>query len=761
MGRDGARAAEREPVFRAALDECAAILSAHLERPLLDVMFGTATATATLLDETQYTQPALVALEWSLSQLWRSWGITPSAVLGHSVGEYAALIVAGVWTLSDGLRVIAERGRLMQELGPGWGMTAVQCSLSQVEQLIGDTGLGSHVAIAAVNTPDNIVLSGRDAELHEIGARLRGVGVLVTRLRVSYGFHSPQMDAVAQEFAQVVMSIPMQMPRVPVISSVTGAAIDLDQLRDSTYWRNQVRNAVQFRQGMASLAKTGATAFLEVGPAPVLIGMGQQCLGDTVAWATSMRKGRDAHEQMLESLAQLYATGVSIDWESVEAGAPRRRVELPTYPFERQYYWIDDAPSVEVAAAWATVHEGAEWQASQGRLDLSLDRYARAWPLLQRMTGAYIAAAFVRLGAFSRMGEVHTAESLIERTGIQPGFAKLIGRWLGRLADARLLSRADDGFVAEQPLVPPDLAPMLREADDVFGSDRIIVDYVIACGSQLTEYITGARSTLETLFPDGSFRRAEDLYERAPLSAYFASIGRAAVEGLVRTRGGSPVRVIEIGAGTGATTSALLPVLPSNGSEYHFTDLSDFFLNHARDKFERYGFMRYGRFDVEENGAAQGFANGAFDLVVATNVLHATRDIRKTLERVRALLAPGGMLLLCEVTTYLPWFDITTALIEGWQLFEDGLRDEHPLLSAEQWAALLEEAGFEHAASLPHAGSPAEVLGQHVMLAHAPGRAATRIMKTSTVADLRSDAMVVARQADDAVRGAPGVGARQ
>ena len=151
---------EREPVFRAALDECAAILRPHLEHPLLEVMFGTTPTSTALLDETRYTQPALVALEWSLAQLWQSWGITPAAVLGHSVGEYAALIVAGVWSLSDGLRVIAERGRLMQELGPGWGMTAVQGVRSVVDSVMRAAESGSRVSIAAVNAPESAVVSG-------------------------------------------------------------------------------------------------------------------------------------------------------------------------------------------------------------------------------------------------------------------------------------------------------------------------------------------------------------------------------------------------------------------------------------------------------------------------------------------------------------------------------------------------------------------------------------------------------------------------
>jgi SAM-dependent methyltransferase/acyl carrier protein len=447
---------------------------------------------------------------------------------------------------------------------------------------------------------------------------------------------------------------------------------------------------------------------------------------------------------MTTGLADLYVQGVSVNWSQFE-GASRSRVVLPTYPFERQRHWIEDAVSVETAPVWETVREGAAWQADQGRLDLSLDRYAQGWVILEKLTDAYIAAALVRLGAFQTVGESQSVDSLIQQTGIQDGFGKLVGRWLGRLADAGQLSHSGSTYTAVSALVAPDVATLENEAGRIFGNDRIILDYVISCGSQLVEYVTGARSTLETLFPDGSFARAEDLYEHAPLSAYFGGIGRAAMEALVRARGGNPIRAVEIGAGTGATTSALLPVIPVNGSAYHFTDLSDFFLNHGRNKFARYGFMHYGRFDAEENGDEQGYAAGSFDVVVATNVLHATRDIRATLQRVRSLLAPGGMLLLCEVTTYLPWFDITTALIEGWQLFEDGLRGDHPLLPADQWTKLLDEAGFEQVAAFPKLGSAAEVLGQHVILAQVPGRAVNR----SSRATAGTSAVVTSEQSSE------------
>ncbi len=746
---------DTQPVFRDALDRCAQILDAHLDRPLLEILFS---SDDSVLNQTRYTQPALFSIQWALAQLWKNFGVEPTTVFGHSVGEYVAMCVAEVWSLEDGLRIIAERARLTDALDAGWGMSAVQSDRATVAEAIGEhTNL---VAIAAANGPQNTVISGREDALQQVEADLRSAGTLVTRLKISHAFHSPQMEAVSVDFGRMVAETQFNAPHVTIVSSVTGAAVTLDELSTADYWRRQVRDTVLFETGMKTLAESDANIFLEIGPAPVLIGMGQQCIGERLLWAASLRKDVGAWDQIFESLGQLYIQGMDIEWEAVYTGTVRRITPLPTYPFNRQRHWLEQTSASSVSdpvEAWKTIREAGLWQSRQGRLDLSLDRYARGWDVLERLTNAYIAHALTELGMFRQAGESYSIESLTAQTNIQPTFIKLLERWLHRLATTGAIDVSGVQFIAHRPLTPPPLEPLLHEAEQIFtGKDRVFFDYVTSCGSQLVAYITGKLSTLETLFPGGSFERAENLYEHAPLSAYCGAICRAALDGLIRTRRGAPLRVVEIGAGTGATTSSLLPVLPSN-SEYYFTDLSDFFLNQARNKFAQYDFVRYGRLDAEISGDEQGYKKETFDLVVATNVLHATHDIRKTLRNARSLLAPGGVLILCEVTTYLPWYDITTGLIEGWQLFEDGLRGDHPLLPAEQWVTLLRESGFEQAVSLPEAGTPAEILGQHVIVAQVAGQViqrnglniqSDRLASTDSTASTATQQLSIASQSD-------------
>jgi myxalamid-type polyketide synthase MxaB len=326
---------DTSPVFRSALDECAGRL--RLERPLLDVIYGPDGA---LLEQTGYSQPAIFAIEWSLARLWSSWGIEPDVVLGHSVGEYAALTVAGVWTLEEGLRLITERSRLMQALGPGWGMISVQAGARETEQAL--RGLEGFVSVAGRNAPASTVVSGRLLELSEVERRLAALGLKAVRLQVSHGFHSPQMEGAAQEFARFAQSIEPRQSRCGIVSSVTGRAIGAAELRDREYWRRQVLNAVEFQTGMETLAASGCDGFLEVGPAATLCGLGRQSIGAAGhLWAPSIRRERGAWRQMLESLAHLYVRGAAVNWSAFDAPYERRRAPLPTYPFQRQRYWIE------------------------------------------------------------------------------------------------------------------------------------------------------------------------------------------------------------------------------------------------------------------------------------------------------------------------------------------------------------------------------------------------------------------------------------
>ena len=249
----------------------------------------------------------------------------------------------------------------------------------------------------------------------------------------------------------------------------------------------------------------------------------------------------------------------------------------------------------------------------------------------------------------------------------------------------------------------------------------LLVDYVKRSGEKLLPVLRGVESPLEILFPDGSFKTAGFIYQEWPLVAYFNALLRsllqAVVQGLPSKR---KVRILEVGAGSGGTTSALLPSLPPDRTEYIFSDVSELFLTRAEEKFRDYPFLRYSRLDLELDPQAQGFPLLHFDILIAANVLHATRNLPQALANVHSLLAPGGMLLAFEVTEPLAWFDVTTALIEGWGRFEDSLRSNTPLLSAPQWMDALQQLD----SSIPCRSLRQErrraSSGSHILIAHTP-----------------------------------------
>jgi acyl transferase domain-containing protein/acyl carrier protein len=331
---------QTQPVFRGVLDQCASILGPHLEKPLLDVLC--APEFAGLLHETAYTQPALFAVEYALAKLWESWGIRPSAVLGHSVGEYVAACVAGVFSLEDGLKLVAARGRLMQALPGGGGMVAVFAEEERVRAAL--AGAGGEVCVAAVNGPQHTVVSGRSERLEAVLAPLAAEGIRLEKLTVSHAFHSALMEPMLAEFRRVAGQVAFRRPEIPMVSNVTGEFASA-AIASAEYWVEHVLRPVQFAAGMRRLGGGDYGALLEIGPHPVLLGMGQQCVtenGNGRLWLASLRRGVPEWRQMLLSLGRLYVAGASVNWEGFDEPYEPRRITQPTYPFQRKLYWVEE-----------------------------------------------------------------------------------------------------------------------------------------------------------------------------------------------------------------------------------------------------------------------------------------------------------------------------------------------------------------------------------------------------------------------------------
>ncbi|WP_282281765.1 beta-ketoacyl synthase N-terminal-like domain-containing protein [Micromonospora sp. WMMD998] len=356
------------PVFRAALDEAADHLDPYLDRPLRTVMF----TDAARLDETLYTQTALFALETALFRLLESWGVRPDAVAGHSVGEIAAAHAAGVLTLADAARLVAARARLMQAAPPGGVMTAVEATEDEVLAELTDG-----VSIAAVNAPMRTVVSGDADRVAALAERFARRGRRTKRLAVSHAFHSHHMDPVLDEFHAAVADLTFAAPAIPLVTGLTGDVTTAERLRDPGHWVRQIREPVRFGAALSTLDQLGATAYLELGPGPVLLGFVREALGRSAAAGPLLHAERPEPHTALAAAALAHTDGHAVDWAAVLGPTPvTAAVELPFYPFQRRPFWLDAAGPSSAGSAhddfWPAV-ERADTARLEALLSLTED----------------------------------------------------------------------------------------------------------------------------------------------------------------------------------------------------------------------------------------------------------------------------------------------------------------------------------------------------------------------------------------------------
>ena len=329
---------ECEPVFAETVRQCAKAVDPILPRPLLDVMFSGDRNAAETLRNTAFAQPAIFAVEMGLARLWQSWGIEPDAVLGHSVGQYAAACVAGVFSLEDGARLIAERGRLFAGLPAGGRMVAVFADPEDVERAADGY---PRVSVGAYNG-QNTVLSGPGEDLEKIVAACSEDGTRCNWLETSHAFHSELLDPVLDDFESFARQFTFAAPTLPLICNRTGAVLTGETPMDAQYWRRHSRQPVQFTESVRTVAALGASVLMEIGPQPILTAAALQSWPESVPTPraiVSLRKGTNAQRQMTEALAAVYVSGHRPDFAAVHAQHHAHKLELPTYPFQRRRYW--------------------------------------------------------------------------------------------------------------------------------------------------------------------------------------------------------------------------------------------------------------------------------------------------------------------------------------------------------------------------------------------------------------------------------------
>jgi len=639
---------EQHPAFRTAVNQCSKILTPLLGQ-LLEELFSDVSTFASATYNKECITVAEFVTEYALTELLRTWGISPDLVMGRGHGEFMAAVTAGVMTLEDALKLLLE-----QERG------------------------------------------------------------------------NPGTNQSTQNYTNLCESINLNEADIDMISAHTGKPAVPGELVRSDYWQRPGEPALQSDAELSRLlSEQNMTLMVIIGPEDLAAEIKSIDKPKNHTAQIGLLLGNaDPRSQILHCLGMLYTKGATITWPTV-FGKSKLPVSqtLPTYPFQRQHFWFEpepQEPAVSKDDQWDRIVESARHQSSFLPADLAPHGYPEKWRALDTITEAFIQNCLQEIGLFQRSNESHSLESLMNAGQINSRYAHMIERWLMHLVKNGSLQATDESeYLSGSPLARKDIDELIAETKPLFEDIPFLLNYVTRCGQKLSLVVTGKESALETLFPGGSFDIARDLYSDWSLARYFNAILRCAFK---EATAGGPVHVLEIGAGTGGTTEALLKTFPQYSS-YLFTDLSDFFLDKARQQYQSFPGFCTAILDIEESPELQGIQEQTFDIIIASNVLHATKDLDRTMTNVYRLLAPGGILLLYETTRHPKWFDITTGLIEGWQIFSDSYRSSVPLTDSETWRKLLDKNKFIDIHILPEDSLCPGVFFQHAIIARTrPGK---------------------------------------
>jgi acyl transferase domain-containing protein/acyl carrier protein len=716
----------QELTFREQVDYCCELLEPHLGLDLRQVLYPDAEQTEaarTQLEQTNLAQPALFVIEYALAKLWQNWGVKPVALIGHSIGEYVAACLAGVFSLEEALKLVVVRSQLMQQQ-PRGAMLAVSLSAAEVQPL-----LGQHLSLAANNAPSLCVVSGSCELVDELENLLKAKDVDCRRLHTSHAFHSEMMDSILASFREQVQKINLKPPQIPFVSNVSGKWITAAEATDPNYWVKHLRQTVRFSEGLAELIKKSQPILLEVGPGRTLSTLAKQQLGITEQpiVLTSLPHPRDRHSCeafLLTTLGRLWLAGVQINWSEFSAGERRYRLPLPTYPFERQRYWIEAPqqtnghfkPEPTAPLLLASLVEAGRIQSQQGIEEFDAPTYLAKQQSLERLCVAYINLTLRRLGAFSNPGERYSQQTLFNQLHLEPQHQPLLSRWLKILVNQGQLEQHGETFTNFLQLSTESFDALVEEAKAAFADTPQWLEFIQSCGENLAPALLGKKKQLELLFPGGSLETIEQFFKDAPLFSYYSAIAQKILQQVAQSLPKDVnLRILEIGAGTGVVTEGLLPVVDPEQTTYTFADANSFSLNRAKQKFCKYPFVQYRLLDIEKEPQNQEYEPHTFDVVIAHNVLHSTKKLRKALRHTRSLLAPGGILLIWELTAPQSMiFELVFSPIT--RNFEDeDPRQDYPFLSKEQWQQELQNHGFVEVEVIP--AHPASE--QHILVAQA------------------------------------------
>ncbi|NDK36498.1 non-ribosomal peptide synthetase/type I polyketide synthase [Rhodovulum sulfidophilum] len=683
---------DRSAAYREMLQRCAAV--ADPVWPPGDLVGQVLSAGEERLGEPEITQPVIYAAQVASAAYWQALGVEPAAVLGQSFGEFAAAVVAGVMTPETGMRMILARTTAIAALPQTGAMASVHGDEVALRRALAECdGAG----IAAVNGPGLFVISGLREAVEQIAARLDAEGVSVRPLRIAHALHGALMDPALAAFGAAIEELPVEAPRLPFFSSALGRRFGPDERPDAAYWVQHMRQPVRFAEAAAALGDAFAGPYLDLGmDASAVKLLARNGLPEAHCIPT-LDPQLPAGIRAATSAAWVWMAGVPLDWSGLQGGAPQHLPGIPGYPFAKTRLPAPaSAPSGALTGpALHRAAQAAGAAALRGAQIVTAEAFGRGRAALEHLARLYLCDALSRVDGGSAV----------------PRFRPFVRRVSAMLeAEGHGLSAAEPGEIAAAE----------ARARATAGDSPGITGALEAVGRALPDILTGARDPLEVLHSAGTVDQAFAIYSETPTARFFNPVVREAFRALLEGFGtGRALSVAEIGAGTGATAARLLPLLRPETDRYLFTDIGPAFVEAARQTFVEYGQAEYAVLDIGQDPEGQGVAPGTADIAVAVNVLHAAPDIDAALAHTAALLAPGGFLILDELTSADCLSEISTGLLIP--SVTDARREGQPFMTPEGWRAALEAAGFEDIRILPDPGGPLDLAGEHVILARKAG----------------------------------------
>ncbi|GGW83132.1 type I polyketide synthase [Streptomyces caelestis] len=754
----GAGLYRTEPVFRAEMDRASEVMLPVLGHRLTDALYG----------GPEPAEPAqfasLVAVEYALARLMASHGVTPAALLGHSLGEYTAACLAGVMSFEDALMLVDVRDRLTRRIrGATLGVWLPEQDLLPYLE-------GGEVDLATVNSQSSCTVSGTEAAVADLERRLEADGVEFSRVRLTIAPHSRLLESVLPEFAAVVETVSLRPPKVPVVSNVTGTWMTAEQATDPGYWVRHMRRTVRFAEGLGELARSGYTAFAEVGPGRGLARHVRAHLGQETTVVPMMRHAKSTASdvtEFLDGLGGLWAAGVPVP------PPPRgeaRRVPLPGYPFERTRHWVERvvtqpsrpgpvAAPESAGLPFDVTVEADEVRAAESRWrdrlpPAPLPDAARG--LVERFCTLEAVRFLQRSGIGTAPGAEYDLSAVHHRVAAVGGYRRFVEALTHVLAEDGLVEIRDGRlrFVAapeDEARTEAHLRELRARVGERFPDFLPDLELIRHCADRYAEVVGGRTPGARVLRPDG-----EDL--AGPVLGKWTAAGDAEayrsllVEQVARLAGrihGRGPRVLEIGNLNGPLWQLADALAGIPGTVHRFAGPGRAVVLGARQRAEeeqRTG-TTFEILDISRDPAGQGFAPGHWDIVVAHNALHAVGDVPAALPHVRSLLAPGGALFLLEASGAPRIALFTAGLLEGWWSFTDGLRERSPFIGPERWCDALSAAGFDSAASFP-GERRADVCAPHTLVIgrrpaedDAPGDASGEVRPTAAAASGQGTAL--------------------